>query len=73
MKFTLQLINLKQNSPKFHGLLSSKLIKLEHFQSTVQILEFAYVRVDIYPLPNAFNYVKCYIHISILTTDETWM
>ena len=75
MKFTLHLINLffmifKQNSPKFHGFFSGKLIKLEHYLSTVQILEFAYVRVDIFPLPNAFNYVKCYIHINILTTDE---
>ena len=56
-----------------NGLFSGKLIKLEHFLSTVQILEFAYVRVDIFPLPNAFSYVKCYIRISILTTDEKWM
>ena len=79
MKFTLQLINLffydilNKAVPKFHGLLSGKIIKLEHFLSTVQILEFAYVRVDIFPLPNAFSYVKGYIHISILTTDEKWM
>ena len=58
MKFNFQLINLflgysKENNSKLYSLLPGKLIKLEHCPSSVQILGFAYVRVDIFPLPIA--------------------